>query len=102
MDKVFNFQSECTFNNIEEIHKSLINFIEKKDTISLNLSNIKKADATFFQLICALHKYSEKNRIKITRKGEISSNLLETIDFLGYNLTIKNCQYHDSCLLKDK
>jgi len=101
--KVLSFSGDLTVSNAELFKTSLVDAMKNTDNLVLNLSGITRADISFLQIVCSVHKKAINSNRSIKIDDNPSIIYKETLRDSGF-LKQKGCQSNtqEECLLADK
>lgn len=74
-------KGDCSIYEVSDHHKKIQKMFDKAETVSLDLSDIGRLDASFVQLLIAAKKQALKDdvQLRIIRPVETVSSLVEVI-----------------------
>lgn len=79
---------DMTMPHAQEIRTTLLEAVDKVDTLSLDLDEIESVDVSFVQLICAAHRECEKNDKMIFLQGKKEGSVHDILQRTGYSKQI--------------
>jgi ABC-type transporter Mla MlaB component len=66
---------EVTIQNALDFRDALKEWIERSDTLDLNLEGVADADLTCLQLLCSAHRFVMKMKKNLTVMGELPESI---------------------------
>jgi len=93
---------ELTVGSAGKLKQALIDEFERTDSLRLKFSDVKKADITVIQLLCAAHKSAQKKDKQVTVSGNgFPAAIWDTANSIGMFGDVY-CSASDVCLYSEE
>lgn len=79
-------QGELTIAQIADFKKAITDIMPGSKEVIVDLSKIADMDISCLQLLCSANRSFEKNKTKLTRKGNLTDIAQQTLSDSGYDI----------------
>ena len=79
-------QGELTIVQISEFKKKITDIMPDSKEVLVDLLNITDMDVSCLQLLCSANRSFEQNKTPLTRKGNLTDIMKQTLLDAGYDL----------------
>lgn len=80
-----NCQGDLTISQIADFKKTITDIMQASKEVFVDLSKITDMDIACLQLLCSANKTFEQNKTKLTRLGDQTEMIRQTLLDSGYN-----------------
>lgn len=81
-----NCQGELTIVQIADFKKTITDIMPGSEEVLVDMQKIIDMDISCLQLLCSVNRTFEQNKAKLTRKGNLTDIMQQTLLDAGYDL----------------
>jgi anti-anti-sigma regulatory factor len=91
-DEMVRFSGDLDIQRAGELRSTLLEALERSESVSLEFGECAKVDLSFVQMLCSAHRTATKLHKRFRLNGSLPEGFLKAVEDTGYSRT-SGCTY---------